>query len=129
MSRRAPRSRLAAAVSLAAVLPACVPSEPVPEREPGRARAALASLTVDNRSSHRLTILYRLTARSGVVAVGEVRAGAIGEMAPVPAAEPLVLIARTPSGAELTLPPRTLPIGGNWTWTIPADAPFTPPPR
>jgi hypothetical protein len=45
-------------------------------------------------------------------------------MAPVPAGEPLVLIARTADGAELALPPRTLAIDGSWTWLIERSARF-----
>jgi hypothetical protein len=48
-------------------------------------------------------------------------------MAPVPAGEPLILSARTASGAELTLPPRTFAIDGTWTWRIERTARFVQP--
>jgi hypothetical protein len=48
-------------------------------------------------------------------------------MAPVPAGEALILIARTPTGTELLLPPRTFQLGDHWVWPIPADARFRRP--
>jgi hypothetical protein len=93
-----------------------------------RARAALATLVVDNRSPEPLTVLYRHTGRAPTeVAVGQVRARSISQMAPVPAGEPLVLLARTAAGLELVLPPRSFTIDGLWTWVVPADARFTRP--
>jgi hypothetical protein len=108
----------AACATRAAVPPA---SDPDPER----ARAALATLVVDNRTAQRLDILYRHAGRGGaIVGVGHVAGGQTAEMAPVPAGEPLVLIARTADGAELALPPRTLAIDGSWTWLIERSARF-----
>ena len=96
--------------------------------DPTRARAALATLVVDNRSAERLTVLYRFTGRAGTqVAIGQVRARSVSQMAPVPAGEPLVLLARTSAGLEFVLPPRSFTIDGLWTWVIPADTRFTRP--
>jgi hypothetical protein len=93
-----------------------------------RARAALATLVVDNRSTEPLTVLYRHADRTPTeVAVGQVRARTVSQMAPVPAGEPLVLLARTSAGLELVLPPRSFTIDGLWTWVVPADARFTRP--
>ncbi|MGH7447550.1 MAG: hypothetical protein ACRELT_08315, partial [Longimicrobiales bacterium] len=97
-----------------------------PDPDPERARAALATLHVDNRTRDRLAIAYRLAGHTGEVGIGHVDAAAHAEMAPVPAGEPLILIARTPAGAELVLPPRTFVIDGTWTWLIPRDARFAP---
>lgn len=101
---------------------------PAPADDPGtiRARAALASLSVDNRFDEPLSILYRLTSRpASATGIGVAGPESLSAMAPVPAGEPIVLIARTATGAELVLPPRTLPLDGHWTWTISADARFT----
>ena len=93
-----------------------------------RARAALATLVVDNQSSEPITVLYRLAGRAPKeVAVGHVRPHSMSQMAPVPAGEPLVLLARTSGGLELVLPPRSFTIDGLWTWVVPADARFTRP--
>lgn len=93
-----------------------------------RARAALATLVVDNRSPEPITVLYRHTGRAATeVAVGQVRPRTVAQMAPVPAGEPLVLLARTSAGLELVLPPRSFTIDGVWTWIVPADARFSRP--
>ena len=95
------------------------------EPEPARARAALAIVRVDNRSAERLLIAYRLTGRgSSEVGIGRVEARDSAELAPVPAGEPIILIARTNAGLELVLPARSLEIDGSWTWLIPEDARF-----
>lgn len=95
------------------------------EPEPARARAALAVVRVDNRTAERLLIAYRLTTRgSSEVGIGRVEPRDTAALAPVPAGEPIILIARTPAGLELVLPARSLEIDGNWTWLIPEDARF-----
>lgn len=97
--------------------------------QPTRSRAALATMSVDNRTMESLGIYYRLTAPPATeVRVGLVGAGALAEMAPVPAGEALILVARTPAGAELLLPPRTFELASHWVWRIPADARFVHPP-
>jgi hypothetical protein len=96
--------------------------------EPARARAALATLHVENATAVRLTVSYRLATRPAAeVEVGRVPPATRAELAPVPAGEPLILIARTDAGAELALPPRTFELDGDWTWRIPAGSTFGPP--
>jgi hypothetical protein len=96
------------------------------EPEPARARAALSALSVDNRTAERVIILYRLTTRPDAeVVVGQVPPQSFREIAPVPAGEPLILVARTSSGAEVALDARAFAIDGEWTWVIPADTRFT----
>lgn len=97
--------------------------------EPARTRAALATVTVDNRTTQRLTILYALTTRpNATVIVGRVDSMAVTPMAPIPAGEPLVLTARNTAGFVYVLLPRSFEIDGAWTWIVPADARFTAPP-
>ena len=91
-------------------------------------RAALARLSVDNRTDHRLVIVIRDAARpAGVVEVGSVEPHQVAELAPIPAGEPIVIAARTPSGAEFRLAPRSFEPDELMFWVIPLDAPFTPP--
>jgi hypothetical protein len=123
-----PMTRSLLAMLLLAPLAACTsPRAAVPSRDPDplRARAALATVHVDNRTAERVTILYRHAIRTGAaVAIGDVAPSSRAELAPVPAGEPLVLVARTTAGAELTLPARSFDIDSHWTWLIPADARF-----
>jgi hypothetical protein len=125
--------RACLSVSLILLAAACARppvAPPAREPEPARARAALASLRVDNRTGERITVLYRLTTRRDVeVVVGQVPAQSFIQIAPVPAGEPLVLVARTAAGAELTLPARAFPLDAEWTWLIPADTRFIIPPE
>lgn len=101
-----------------------------PDPDPERARAALATLHVDNQTSQQLDISYHIAGRSAArVVIGRVAADSRAEMAPVPAGEPLILVARTNAGTELTLPPRTFAIDGAWTWRIARNARFVPPPN
>jgi hypothetical protein len=101
-----------------------VPAAP----QPLRARAALATLHVENATPHRLSVLYRLAVGGdAVVGVGQVPPASRVRLAPVPAGEPLVLIARTAAGAEFALPARSFDIDGEWTWRIPARTRFVPP--
>jgi hypothetical protein len=114
---------------LALVASCSAPPERPPPRtpEPLSARAALATLHVDNATPHRLSVLYRFAVRGDAeVEVGQVPPLARAELAPVPAGEPLVLIARTAAGAEFVLPARSFDIDGKWTWRIPARARFVP---
>lgn len=98
---------------------------PTPEPDPLRARAALATVHVDNGTAERITVLYRITGPAApFVAIGTAAPGARARLAPVPAREPITLIARTDAGAELVLPARTFEIDGEWTWQIPPDARF-----
>jgi hypothetical protein len=108
------------------LLAGCAAHErPLPrEPEPARARAALATLSVENRSAEHVTVAYRIAGRPGEVTIGQVAARTSATLAPVPAGEPLLLVARTAAGLRLTLPARAFEIDGEWTWTIAADATF-----
>src|SRR5512146_3529299 len=65
-----------------------------PGDEVERHRGALATLSVENATSHRLRISFRPVPRPGSeVTIGEVPAGATSTLAPIPAEEPIVLSA------------------------------------
>ena len=87
----------------------------------GERRAALARLVVENRSGVTLAIAFVYAAepagRGGEVGIGSVPPGGRSELAPVPAEEPILLIARG-DGIERRLEPRTLAIDQLWTWVI-----------
>ena len=122
------RSTVIAAAVLIAACAQRSAQPPAPDPDPERARAALATVHVTNETSHRLAVSYRIAGRTGgQVGIGHVDAGATVEMAPVPAGEPLILSARTSTGAELTLRPRTFDIDSAWTWRIDRAARFVPP--
>ena len=91
---------------------------------PGERRAALARLVVDNRTTAPLAISFLYAAEAGgpggEVGVGTAVAGTRTELAPVPAEEPIILIARGP-GFERRLDPFTLEIDELWTWVIGED--------
>lgn len=98
---------------------------PAPPPESGRSGAALARVVVTNETSHELTIAFRpATPPGGEVVVGRVDAGGQAALAPVPAGEPIILIARTTEHRALELSPRTFPVDADWVWHIPADAAF-----
>lgn len=84
---------------------------------PPERRAALARVVVENRTDVRLSIGFRYAEPGNEVGIGDVSAGARAEMAPVPALEPLVFIARGP-GFQRQLAPRSLEIDQLWTWII-----------
>lgn len=88
---------------------------------PGERRAALARLVVENRTSTPLAIAFLYAADpggpGGEVGIGTAPPGARTELAPVPAEEPIILIARG-EGFERRLDPRTLEIDELWTWVI-----------
>lgn len=100
---------------------------PAQDPDPERARAALATLRVDNKTTERIAIFYRHVGRMGEVGIGHVDAGEAADMAPVPAGEPLVLVARNAAGNEFVLAPRTFAIDGAWTWSIEGGSRFVPP--
>ena len=104
------------------------PGEPGQEAE--RHRAALATITVQNATSRRLRIAFWLaTGVAGEVVVGAVGPDSTATLAPVPAGEPLVLAALADDSTRLVLPPRSFELEQQWTWRIPADAPFSAIPR
>lgn len=97
----------------------------VPTTAPPRVQAALAVVTVENRTAHPLVIEFRPAGRErGRVGIGNVAAGATRRLAPVPATEPIVLSARTPEGASLVLPARTFALDERWLWVIPRESVF-----
>lgn len=103
---------------------------PTPEPDPLRARAALATVRVDNATAENITVLYRISGRAApVVAIGTVPPASVETLAPVPAREPITLIARTDAGSELILPARTFDIDAEWTWKIAADTRFDSSPQ
>ena len=96
-----------------------------------RHRAALASVTVDNQTMLALTIALR-TATPPVqeVVIGRVAAGGSARMAPIPAGEPVILVARRNDGAEYQTPARSFALDAEFVWEIPKDAAFrVPAPR
>lgn len=91
------------------------------ERTGGR-RAALARLVVDNRTDFRLDVAFRYAvAPGGEVVVGSVAPGARTEVAPIPAEEPILLLARA-NGFERRLDPRSFQIDELWVWIITTEA-------
>lgn len=118
-----------AAVVLAAV--GCVAGlgGPAVGGERGVRPAALARLIVDNRTERRLDVAFYAAAEPGrEVVVGDVAARSRAAVAPVLAGEPIVLVARSETGEEFRLAARSFEVGAAWTWVIPEDAPFGPPP-
>lgn len=108
-------------------LAACAGAEGPPRRapDPPRVQAALAVVTVDNRTTAPLSIEFRPAGRQrGRVGIGSVPAGTMRRLAPVPATEPIVLHARTPQGGTLELPARTFAVDEQWLWVIPAETVF-----
>ncbi len=88
-------------------------------------RAALARVTVENRTAHTLDIAFRAVADPGLeVVVGRVAGQDSTTVAPVLAGEPITLVARTECGTEFLLPARTFEVDAEWVWVIPEDAPF-----
>ena len=120
-------SRVVLLFALAGVAGSCgalAGSRTVP-LDDGRSGAALATVTVHNETAHLLEISFRPATPPGdVIVVGRVEPGERAVLAPVPADEPIILIARTPTRAELVLPARTFEIDATWLWHIPADASF-----
>jgi hypothetical protein len=99
-----------------------------PPIEAARHRAALASVTVSNATNAELSIAFRAaTPPMQEVTIGKVGAAARARMAPVPAGEPIILIARRADGYELVMAARSLPLDVDWTWEIPRDANFVKP--
>lgn len=118
---------------LPTLLGACAAGQPVAtagEPEPVRARSALATVLVINDTDSRVTVAYRVAGREAPeITVGRVPPASSAELAPVPAGELIVLIARTDAGGELVLPARSFAIDAVWTWAIPAGTPFGTPAR
>ena len=99
--------------------------KPVVPEDEARHRAALTNLTVVNRTGSQLIIAFRAaTPPEQEVVIGTVLAGARATVAPIPAGEPIVLIARTPEGGEFTLTAHSYPIDQDFMWDIPAETVF-----
>jgi hypothetical protein len=96
----------------------------VPEDE-ARHRAALSTLIVVNHTSGPLTIAFRAaTPPVQEVNLGTVQAGIRTAVAPIPAGEPIVLIARTADGGEFALNAQSYPLDDVYTWEIAANTVF-----
>ena len=93
--------------------------------EAERHSAALASLTVENETSLLLEIAFR-TAVAPIqeVVIGRTAPGSRAAMAPVPAGEPIILIARRDDGAEYLAKIQSFPLDGAVVWSIPKNATF-----
>ena len=97
--------------------------------EAARHTAALATVIVANGTLLDLTIAFKsATAPSQNIVIGRVAAGHTELMAPVPAGEPIVLIAREPSGGEFALDAKSMLLDTEWTWEIPRTTTFVKPP-
>ena len=93
-----------------------------------RHRAALASVAVVNHTDFPLAIAFRTAAPPlQEVVIGRIRAGERATMAPVPAGEPIILVARRDDGAEYQVPPRSLALDVEFVWDIPKEAVFQMP--
>jgi len=88
-------------------------------------QAALATVTVENRTATAVTVSFRDAGRArGIISIGSVAPGETRHLAPVPAAEPILLSARRPDGQVLELPVRTFALDEQWLWVIPPEAAF-----
>lgn len=93
--------------------------------EAARHRAALAMISVSNETRTPLAIAFRTAVPPlQEVVIGRVEAGRVARLAPVPAGEPIVLIARRADGSSLELPPRLFSLDAEWTWEIADSARF-----
>ena len=89
-------------------------------------RAALATLVVDNRTTHILDIgYYYIESGGGSVIVGTIASETRDTLAHVPAREPIILFARNGAGRELRDITRALELDSVFLWRIPEDAQFT----
>jgi hypothetical protein len=99
-----------------------------PPSEAARHRAALASITVTNYTTHQLDIAFRsVTPPRQQIGIGSVAPGAQTRLAPVPAGEPIILVARRADGAEYQTLARSFPLDAEWAWIISKDAEFVLP--
>ena len=93
--------------------------------EAARHRAALATLSVENETDLALEIAFR-TAVPPIqeTIIGRVAANARAAMAPVPAGEPVIMVARRADGAEYLGKVQSFPLDGAVVWSIPKAATF-----
>ena len=125
------RWHLPCAILLVAAQAACAGRVNPPLDAPSEAarhRAALASIVVVNATTSPLTIAFRsATPPLQEVIIGRVAAGLRAALAPVPAGEPIILVAKKPDGSELQLAARSFELDAEWTWQIAGDAAFVRP--
>ncbi len=116
---------ITASISMACASAASVPPEPGTASEAARHRAALATMSVENETNLELQIAFR-TAVPPIqeTIIGRVGANARAAMAPVPAGEPLIMVARRPDGAEYQGKVQSFPLDGAVVWSIPKTATF-----
>ena len=107
-----------------------IPATPTPS-EAARHRAALAGVVVVNETNVALTVGFRTaTPPLQEVVIGRVDAGSRARMAPIPAGEPIILVARREDGAEFLMKAQSFQLDAEFVWDIPKDATFrAPPPR
>jgi hypothetical protein len=100
-------------------------AEPATPSDAARHRAALATLSVVNETSLSLQIAFR-TAVPPIqeTVIGRVEPNARAAMAPVPAGEPVIMVARRADGAEYQGRVQSFPLDGAVVWSIPKTATF-----
>jgi hypothetical protein len=111
-----------------AVLAGCAAKQPRNDApaEAARHRAALAKVTVVNETSLLLEIAFRSAVPPvQEIVIGRVAPGSKVDMAPVPAGEPVILVARRDDGAEYHARIQSFPLDGAVVWNIPKNAIFT----
>lgn len=101
------------------------PVEAEAPADAARHAAALATVTVVNETSLMLEIAFR-TAVPPVqeIVIGRTAPGSRVAMAPVPAGEPIILVARRNDGAEYQARIQSFPMDGAVVWNIPKNATF-----
>jgi hypothetical protein len=103
---------------------------PASSSEAARHRAALARVVVANETNLPLTIAFRTaTPPLQEVVIGRVASSARTRMAPIPAGEPIILVARREDGAEFQMQARSFSLDAEFVWVIPKDATFQTPLR
>ena len=120
---------LSALLTASALLSGCYffsrQEEPTVPEDEARHRAALTTLIIVNQTAGPLAIAFRAaTPPVQEVNLGTVQPGLRVAVAPIPAGEPIVLVARTPDGGEFELTARSYPLDDVFTWEIPANTVF-----
>ena len=106
----------------AARRPPVVAEAPV---DAARHSAALATITVVNETSLLLEIAFRSAVPPvQEIIIGRTAPGSRVAMAPVPAGEPIILVARRNDGAQYQAKIQSFPLDGAVVWTIPKNAIF-----